>query len=653
MFFPQEMTEIELVVPSNDLLEVTKMIGKQGIFQQVDSAYLSSSKAPGQAPSWQERVSAYSAMERRIQSLFSTLSLNEGQPPKEELQSMVDLDGIRPTVETIEKEVKDVTDQLTASRKKIEQLETIRQQLESLSDIDIDVSSMRNHRYLFSILGTIPADNIARLQTSLSRIPFVFVVLRQDPQKSVVWLAGTQNNSDVLERAARSAYLSPLSLPTDYQGTPAEIIQTVHTDVAEEQKKTAELNKTLAQLSEKYKAQLRLLYWNVHISRLLADAIVRFGQLRYTYVIVGWIPSSYLEVFQQRLKKVSKDALLEAFPAKRTDKEQDVPVSLANPGFFRPFQLLTTTYARPLYNEIDPTPFIAILFPLLFGAMFGDVGQGLVLALLGWLLTSRRVKAMRGLASLGPIITACGVVATIFGFLYGSFFGYEDVIPALWIRPTTNILNILIYTVIAGVFLLTFGFLVSIYNAYQRRDWGTLFFDHYGLSGLILYWSLVGLGAGALVPNFPIPSAVFVIGIVIGVVGVGGSEIFKHLVEGHRPLLEGGAGSYAIQAFFELFETFISFISNTLSFMRVGAFAVAHGTLSSVFFILGNLVSPGHGIGYWLIFLLGNIFIVGFEGLIVGIQTMRLSYYEFFGKFFTGGGRRYEPLALQPAENEG
>lgn len=331
MFFPRAMTEIELVVPSDDLLEVTKMIGEQGIFQQVDSAYLSSSKVPGQTPSWQERVSAYSAMERRIQSLFSTLNLNEGQPPKEGLQSMIDLDGMRPIVETIEKEVKDVTDQLAASRKKIEQLETIRQQLESLTDIDIDVSSMRNHRYLFSILGTIPADNINRLQTSLSRIPFVFVVLRQDPQKSVVWLAGTQNNSDVLERAARSAYLNPLSLPVDYQGTPAEIIQTVHTDVTEEQKKTEELNKSLAQISEKYKAQLRTLYWNVHTSRMLADAIVRFGQLRYTYVIVGWIPSSYLEFFQQRLKKVSKDALLEAFSAKRADKNQDVPVSLANP----------------------------------------------------------------------------------------------------------------------------------------------------------------------------------------------------------------------------------------------------------------------------------------------------------------------------------
>ncbi len=652
MFFPRAMTEIEVVVPSDDLLEVTKMIGDQGIFHQVDSAYLSSSRASGQVPSWQERAGAYAAIERRIQSLILTLNLNEGLPPKDGLESMLDLDKTRPTIDEIEKEVKNITDQLSSANKKVEQLETIHNQVEPLADIDIDLSALRDLRYLYSVLGTIPAENIDRLQTSLSRIPFVLQVLRHEPQKSVVWLAGTRLNADVLERAARSAYLNPLNLPADYQGTPAQIVQTLHVDLENEQKKIVDLTNTLAQLSKKYKGKLQSLFWNVRASRLLTDAIVRFGQLRYTYVIVGWIPADNLENFTQRLKRVSKSALIEAFPAKRGDKNLDVPVSLFNPRLLRPFQLLTTTYARPQYGEIDPTPVIAFIFPLLFGAMFGDVGQGLVLAGLGWLLTSRRVKSFRGLASLGPIVTACGAIATIFGVLYGSFFGYENILKPLWIRPVDNILQILIYTVIAGVVLLTIGFLVNIFNAYKRHDWGTLFFNHYGIGGLLLYWSLVGLGAGALAPTLPLRPIVFVPFAVVGGVAVMLSEIFKHLVEGHRPLVEGGAGTFAVQAFFELFETLISFLSNSLSFVRVGAFAVAHGSLSAAFFILAQQVSPGHGIGYWLIFLLGNVFIVGFEGLIVGIQTMRLSYYEFFGKFFTGGGKRFEPLTLRSAENE-
>ncbi len=130
------------------------------------------------------------------------------------------------------------------------------------------------------------------------------------------------------------------------------------------------------------------------------------------------------------------------------------------------------------------------------------------------------------------------------------------------------------------------------------------------------------------------------------------SEVLIHLVEGERPLIEGGLGTYAIQAPMEWFEAVISFLSNSLSYVRIGAFAIAHGVLSSVFFILAALVSPSHGVGYWIVVAIGNVFIVGFEGLIVGIQTMRLEYYEFFSKFFTGGGMRFEPLTLGPTKEE-
>jgi V/A-type H+-transporting ATPase subunit I len=243
-------------------------------------------------------------------------------------------------------------------------------------------------------------------------------------------------------------------------------------------------------------------------------------------------------------------------------------------------------------------------------------------------------------------------MSIIFGFLYGSLFGYEDILPALWLRPGTNIMTILIITIGAGVVVLSLGFLLNIYNLFKAHEWGRFFFDHNGVSGLLLYWSLLGLGGSKLLPNFPVPSVVFIVLLIIGAMGVMLSEVFIHLIEGHRPLIEGGIGTYIVQIIFEIFETVISFLSNSLSFVRIGAFAVAHGNLSAVFFILAEMVSPNKGIGYWVVFLIGMIFIVGFEGLIVGIQTMRLTYYEIFGKFFTGGGKRFEPLSLRPTENE-
>jgi V/A-type H+-transporting ATPase subunit I len=274
------------------------------------------------------------------------------------------------------------------------------------------------------------------------------------------------------------------------------------------------------------------------------------------------------------------------------------------------------------------------------------------LALLGGLIASRKVKALHGLANLGMIIVVCGLAAMAFGFLYGSIFGLDNILPVLWIRPVDNIMQILALTIGAGVVLLSLGFLLNILNAWMARDWGRVLFGNNGLAGLVLYWSLIGLVAGAFIKGWPVRPLPFIIAAVAAGLVVMFSEVLKHLVERHRPLTDSGPGTYAIQAIFELFETLIRFLSNSLSYVRVGAFAVAHSGLSAVVFILAELASPVHGVGYWLVVVLGNLFIVGFEGLIVGIQAMRLEYYEFFSKFFTGGGLRYKPLTLLPTPDE-
>jgi V/A-type H+-transporting ATPase subunit I len=656
MFYPQAMTEVELIIPSRDLLDVTKVLSGQGIFHQADSSYMTvKNNESGAASNWQEKASAYAALERHIQSIMLALSMDEGQPVKKEFESLTELDKVRPVVDDIEKEVKQTSDQMNAEHKKLELVESNIRQLEPVAEIDLDISALRSPRYLFSMLGLLPVANIERLQTSLERIPNVFLTLRQDNQKAVVWLTGSQNNADILERAARSAYLNPLTLPEGYQGTPGKIIQSLHDAVGETQREIKELKETVVAQHNAYVKQLQALLWDVRASRMLTDAIVRFGQLRYTYLIVGWVPTRYIDDFTERIKAVSKDSIIESFTTKRGGDNQAVPVALDNPRFLNPFQSLVTTYGRPRYGEIDPTWLMTIMFPLLFGAMFGDLGQGLVLAGLGWLLSSRKVKALNSMAGLGGVVMACGLVAAFFGLMYGSFFGFEDVIPALWMQPINNIMTILKIAIGAGLILLNIAFLLGIYNAYVARDWGHFFFDHNGLAGLVLYWGLLGLlgkaGSSFLGLSIPVPTIVFIVLAVVGGFAVTLSEVFKHLIEGHRPLIEGGIATYAIQAFFELFESLVSYLSNSLSFVRVGAFAVAHGGLSSAIFILAALMGGNtHGLGYWLVVIIGNIFITGFEGLIVGIQTMRLSYYEMFSKFFTGGGTRYEPLALYPSK---
>lgn len=652
MFYPQEMTEIEIIAPAKDLIAVTKALSGQGVFSQTDVNYLGTDKNHPQANLWQEKAAAYSILERRLHSILLSLGVEKTNPKQRDYDTLIDTEKAKSIVDEVEKQVKELVDQINLETKKIDHLKTVLMQIESLSGIDVDFSQLQNAKYVASIIGIIPNEHIERLSTSLARIPHELFTLSQKPQKSVVWLAASRDNSDMLDRAARSAYLDPISLPQDFKGTPAQIVESVKKTIQESETKIKELKEPLADIRKAKETELTDLLWDIKCSHLTTNAILKYGRLKYTYIIVGWVFSSQVENLRSKLKTITEDIVIETHATKREKDSNDVPIALNNPKLLRPFQMLVSNYAEPKYGELDPTPLVAILFPLLFGTMFGDVGHGLILAVLGYLGMTKKLKFMKGLGGLNPIIFACGIVSIIFGFLYGSLFGFEDILPAIWLRPGESIMTILIITIVAGVVVLSIGYFLNIFNLIKMKEWPLLFFGKSGVAGLWLYWSLIGTGLALVMPQFSLPKIPFIVATVIGVIAIGGAEVFIRLMEGHRPLLDGGVGMFAVQVFFELLEVFISYLSNTLSFVRVGAFAVAHGNLSGVFFILGRMVSPSEGIGYWIVFLIGLVFIVGFEGLIVGIQTMRLTYYEIFGKFFNGGGKRFEPLSLHPAEND-
>ena len=667
MFFPKEMTEVELIVPSKDLLAVAKVLSGRGVFHQVDSTYLGLENLGPNI--WQERAAIYSTLERRIQTVLQNLNLEERYSGSSDFESMADLDTVRPAVERIEDEVKSTSEQLNAEKKRLEQLESQLHQLEPIADVNVEVSGLRKSDYLYSILGIIPAANVSRLETSLSRVPHVFFTLREDSQRPVVWLLGPRSNSDIIDRAAKSAYLNPLSLPEEFEGTPADITAAIRKAIEASKQKIGELSSNLAKLADTHRNELHELLWDVHVSRLMADAIVRFGQLRHTYVVVGWVPTADLNLLVERLREASKEILIEAIPTERSGHHTNVPVALTTNRWLRPIQMLVTTYGRPSYGEFDPTWLMALTFPLLFGAMFGDLGQGLVLLLLGILID--RGVILKAMSSLGLLIAYCGASAAIFGYLYGSIFGFEGHLieeylgfhfEPPWISPINEILPVLSLAIDAGIVILLLSFLLGMFNNIRARDWPHLVFGHTGLVMFAFYLAFLALlgsflGTTAIAPrvavaiaSLPLPwtllAAVF--GLLVMFSGA-----FRNWMEGHRPIEGSGIGGFLmffVQSFMDLFESVISLLSNTLSFVRVGAFAVAHGGLSLAIF---SLAGEEPDLGFWLTILIGNIFIIGFEGLIVGIQTMRLHYYEILGKFFHGGGMRFEPLTLTPRKEEG
>ena len=646
MFHSQEMTEIELVVPEKHILPVLGVLADNGVFHQTDTSSLSSDIGLESASDWRNRSAAYAALEHRLLTTMKILQIDEGNPPDNNKAKLSDIDELTRITDNLELETQAIVSELTKDEKELDRINQDIEQLQPIAEIGINLDLIQNQQYLLTIIGTMPLENVERLKSSLIRVPFVLEILKKYGEKAVVLLTSSKNNADILGRAARSAYLNALTLPEDYHGTPREILQALRNHARNLQQKIDDHKLNLSILKDAKQDEYRALVWQIRGSRLLTDAISRFGKYMYTYLVVGWVPSDKFSDISRILENISKEIIIESHIPERGNTKQSIPVELNNRGIFGAFQSLVTTYGKPRYEEIDPTILLTITFPLLFGMMFGDVGHGLVLLLLGLLIASKKVKALAGMAALGTVVAVCGGVAIIFGFLYGSVFGLEHLIHPLWMQPMENIMDILIITVVVGVFILNMAFLIHLINAWKIKDWGHFLLGGTGLAGLLFYWSMIGLAVSLFMSSLSIPTMPFVVLAIISAVLIMCSDLLEKVLHHERPLIEGGFVMYFIQVFFELFETMLSLFSNSLSFVRVGAFAVAHAGLSAVVFILAEMAGTPQNIGYWVAIVLGNLFIIGFEGMIVGIQTLRLEYYEFLSKFFTGGGKTFSPLSL-------
>lgn len=331
--------------------------------------------------------------------------------------------------------------------------------------------------------------------------------------------------------------------------------------------------------------------------------------------------------------------------------KRDIPTVMRNPWFLRPFEVLTKMYGIPSYSEIDPTPFLALTFPLLFGLMFGDIGHGLSLiiaALLGAFLFKK--KKGSDLLKFCWIIFYCGWGAILGGFLYGEFFGEQELLgmhlTPILTNPLDNIMTVFMFVVFIGVLHVNLGWVIQGLNyVKQKRKYLALsdsFIKILLLSGgafLIFNW---GFDIDSwMAPPFPI-----LLPVIPGLLLILLKPVGKIL--GISYLKEESYGSLMGEGSLEAFETLLSILSNAASYIRLLALALAHIALMIAIQAMVDL-APGGIFGeiitiIGLIF--GNFIVIVLEGLLVFINNIRLHFYEFFFKFYQGSGIEYFPFFL-------
>ena len=357
------------------------------------------------------------------------------------------------------------------------------------------------------------------------------------------------------------------------------------------------------------------------------------------FYLSGWVPETEVNKFKGLEEKYDNTIL-----TTRNDEsvDQDPPTRLKNNKVFRPFEFLVNMYGAPNYDEIDPTPFFAITYLLLYGLMFGDLGQGLVFIAIGfWLAKKNKV--------FGGLIKRIGLSASFFGLMYGSFFGREDIIPALLIKPFDNIMTVLIASVAFGVGLMVISYLIGIYNKVSKQhNIEEGIFGKEGLAGLMMMLSFIIIVLN-IVNKSPIPMPVGIIILIASIIMMVFKQPIARKIEGKKRLYDQGKGDYYVESSFSIIEALLSVFSNLVSFTRVGAFAINHVGLYMAFEVMAKLA--GGGILGTIILILGNALIIGLEGMIVFIQGLRLEFYEMFSKYYEGNGRLFRPISSKESNN--
>jgi V/A-type H+-transporting ATPase subunit I len=548
----------------------------------------------------------------------------------------------------IEKKLSDVYDKYMVLNREYEDLKEKEHYLKNtyealgfLKSVDLPMEELTTMKNFQMGLYKVPEQNMIKLKANYENLPSVMKAVYKESD-FVIFISFTPILMlTETERIFKSANCEKIVIPDHYVGIPRDVAVTVSAEIIQVIKATGEIQTKLNNfLNENYKT-IKDIENGYELEQKSGQIKKSAACTNEFFYLSGWIPISFMERLNKLLSSFDDRILIiRKEPNEITNKAITTPTMLINNKLFKPFESMVYMYGVPSYDEIDPTTFLAITYTLMFGAMFGDAGQGLVLLLAGFLLRNKF-----GRTNLGGVFERIGVSSIVFGFLYGSVFGSENVINALLIRPMENINDILIAAIIFGCGFLILGYILGITNSLRRKDIERGLFGKEGLAGFMFYIGALILTVSMVYKNPLLPTAIWIIYFIFFLLLILLKQPLANSIKGKKILFESGAKDYFIESGFEVVETLLSMFSNTLSFIRVGAFALNHVGLFVAFSAMASMTKSGFA--SVLILILGNIIIICLEGMIVFIQGLRLEYYELFSKYYEGGGVAFEPVQVK------
>ena len=658
-----EMKLLELMVLKNDISAVIEYIGKKENFQFQSKLKDSAVKdAEGE-----ESLNIDSHFYDSLSKAYTELGYDSSLAGIKDCSAPCDDD--RKKAADIITAYTDLKTRIADATDEAHKVNEAYKEAMAFSNLKVSYSELEHLSFLSLRIGRIPENQYEDLKY---RLEGSAVVIKLGNDSSHILVASSKKGRFALDAELKNHNFVELEVPAEFKGVPESALKGLEQKKAEADKNLEELITEKSNFAETHQAQIEKLLGSFTIAVQIEDVTRRLESTELVYRITGWIPASETENYMKGLDELTEGRIAirayEPFevPSVMSGKEQ-VPVKLKHGKFVKSFERMIFSYGSPVYGAIDPTPFVAVFFTILFGIMFGDFGQGLFFVLFGILMLCNVIK-VGGWNKFAPIFMAIGISSSIMGLLTGEFFGTETVLEpfAEWVTglfgtPRAPILKLMpsadpksIY-VMFGVFgvavaigfvINTCGLVLNIINNLGRKRYAEALLGKNGLAGAVFFWYVIALVLRIVLAKHAV-AAYDVIIILVSLFFAAFAEPFERALNHEKPLFENGFGTYVISGAVELIEVVSGYLSNTVSFVRVGAFALSHAVLNFTILTLTEMVGGPRSIGGIIVLIAGNALIIVLEGMIVAIQVIRLQYYEFFSKFFHETGKEFKPFRFE------
>lgn len=658
-----EMKLLELMVLKNDISAVIEYIGKKENFQFQSKLKDSAVKdAEGE-----ESLNIDSHFYDSLSKAYTELGYDSSLAGIKDCSAPCDDD--RKKASDIIAAYTDLKTRIADATDEAHKVNEAYKEAMAFSNLKVSYSELEHLSFLSLRIGRIPENQYEDLKY---RLEGSAVVIKLGNDSSHILVASSKKGRFALDAELKNHNFVELEVPAEFKGVPESALKGLEQKKAEADKNLEELIAEKSNFAETHQAQIEKLLGSFTIAVQIEDVTRRLESTELVYRITGWIPASETENYMKGLDELTEGRIAirayEPFevPSVMSGKEQ-VPVKLKHGKFVKSFERMIFSYGSPVYGAIDPTPFVAVFFTILFGIMFGDFGQGLFFVLFGILMLCNVIK-VGGWNKFAPIFMAIGISSSIMGLLTGEFFGTETVLEpfAEWVTglfgtPRAPILKLMpsadpksIY-VMFGVFgvavaigfvINTCGLVLNIINNLGRKRYAEALLGKNGLAGAVFFWYVIALVLRIVLAKHAV-AAYDVIIILVSLFFAAFAEPFERALNHEKPLFENGFGTYVISGAVELIEVVSGYLSNTVSFVRVGAFALSHAVLNFTILTLTEMVGGPRSIGGIIVLIAGNALIIVLEGMIVAIQVIRLQYYEFFSKFFHETGKEFKPFRFE------